>query len=432
MPTQFDQTSFLYGANATFIAELYARYVKDPNSVDASWASFFAEMADDARVVLGELKQRQRRNRTGQEQRRCGARRGPGQGGRPRRRPCRRHRLDPGRHPDPRLSDARPSRRQPRSARPRAAQGPARAATRVLRLHRRRPRPADLPGQPARPRVRDLARDHRAAARDLLRLGRHRVHAHPGSRAAPVAAGAHGAGPQPDQVHGRGQAPDLRQADRGRRLRAVPRQEIHRHQALRARRRRIADSRARADHPTRRPARARGDHHRHAASRPAQRAGQHDVEAVRRDLLGVPGPFGQSRGRPRLGRRQIPSRHVVGPRARRQYGPSVADRQPLASRGGRSRGDRQGAGQAAAAQGHRAHQGHGSSDARRRRVRRPGPGRRDPGAVGAARLSHRRYHPRHRQQPDRLPSTSTATIPKRSSTCRASPSSSARSSSATS
>src|SRR5579871_3861344 len=55
MPTQIDQTSFLYGANATFIAELYARYLADPNSVDASWAGFFAEMADDARAVLSEL-----------------------------------------------------------------------------------------------------------------------------------------------------------------------------------------------------------------------------------------------------------------------------------------------------------------------------------------------------------------------------------------
>ena len=55
MPTQFDQTSFLYGANATFIAELYARYLANPTSVDASWASFFTEMADDARAVLSEL-----------------------------------------------------------------------------------------------------------------------------------------------------------------------------------------------------------------------------------------------------------------------------------------------------------------------------------------------------------------------------------------
>jgi 2-oxoglutarate dehydrogenase E1 component len=55
MPTQLDHTSFLTGANATFIAELYARYLKDPGSVDPSWAGFFAEMADDARAVLGEL-----------------------------------------------------------------------------------------------------------------------------------------------------------------------------------------------------------------------------------------------------------------------------------------------------------------------------------------------------------------------------------------
>ena len=64
MPTQFDHTSFLYGANATFIAELYARYLKDPNSVDASWAGFFAEMADDARAVLGELKRSRARSTT--------------------------------------------------------------------------------------------------------------------------------------------------------------------------------------------------------------------------------------------------------------------------------------------------------------------------------------------------------------------------------
>ena len=30
MPTQTDQTSFLDGTNATFIAELYARYLDNP------------------------------------------------------------------------------------------------------------------------------------------------------------------------------------------------------------------------------------------------------------------------------------------------------------------------------------------------------------------------------------------------------------------
>ena len=40
-----DQATFLSGANAGFIAELYARYLDDPAAVDASWAGFFAELA---------------------------------------------------------------------------------------------------------------------------------------------------------------------------------------------------------------------------------------------------------------------------------------------------------------------------------------------------------------------------------------------------
>src|SRR5258708_23262119 len=55
MPTQIDHASLLTGASATFIAELSARYLDKPDSVDPSWASFFAEMADDAREVLSEL-----------------------------------------------------------------------------------------------------------------------------------------------------------------------------------------------------------------------------------------------------------------------------------------------------------------------------------------------------------------------------------------
>mgnify|MGYP002714146060 CR=1 FL=1 len=51
-----DQSSFLFGSNATFIAELYARYLKDPQSVDSSWNSFFTELNDDAREVLDELR----------------------------------------------------------------------------------------------------------------------------------------------------------------------------------------------------------------------------------------------------------------------------------------------------------------------------------------------------------------------------------------
>ena len=35
---------FLHGGNAVFIAELYEQYLQDPNSVDASWNGFFAEL----------------------------------------------------------------------------------------------------------------------------------------------------------------------------------------------------------------------------------------------------------------------------------------------------------------------------------------------------------------------------------------------------
>ncbi len=48
--------SILSGPNAAFIAELYARYVEDPASVDASWQRFFAELQDDGRSVLQDLR----------------------------------------------------------------------------------------------------------------------------------------------------------------------------------------------------------------------------------------------------------------------------------------------------------------------------------------------------------------------------------------
>ena len=34
-------TSFLYGANAPYIEDMQARYVRDPASVDAEWRAFF-------------------------------------------------------------------------------------------------------------------------------------------------------------------------------------------------------------------------------------------------------------------------------------------------------------------------------------------------------------------------------------------------------
>ena len=43
------QTSFLYGANAAFIEDLYARYLENPESVGADWRQLFAEVGGAAR-----------------------------------------------------------------------------------------------------------------------------------------------------------------------------------------------------------------------------------------------------------------------------------------------------------------------------------------------------------------------------------------------
>src|SRR5262244_2854078 len=44
-------TSFLYGSNAPYIEDLYARYEADPASVDAEWQAFFASLKDSASDV---------------------------------------------------------------------------------------------------------------------------------------------------------------------------------------------------------------------------------------------------------------------------------------------------------------------------------------------------------------------------------------------
>jgi len=46
-----EHSSFLLGANAGFLADLYQRYLENPSSVDASWARFFAELQDDPRAL---------------------------------------------------------------------------------------------------------------------------------------------------------------------------------------------------------------------------------------------------------------------------------------------------------------------------------------------------------------------------------------------
>jgi 2-oxoglutarate dehydrogenase E1 component len=54
--TATEQSSFLYSANADFIAELFKRYAENPASVDPSWREFFAGLNENARAMLEELR----------------------------------------------------------------------------------------------------------------------------------------------------------------------------------------------------------------------------------------------------------------------------------------------------------------------------------------------------------------------------------------
>ncbi len=47
----FAISSFLYGGNATYIDDLYARYEADPQTVDAQWQAFFAGLKDAPRDI---------------------------------------------------------------------------------------------------------------------------------------------------------------------------------------------------------------------------------------------------------------------------------------------------------------------------------------------------------------------------------------------
>ncbi len=49
--TAFARTSFLYGSNAPYIEDLYARYEQNPASVDAEWQAFFQGLKDEAADV---------------------------------------------------------------------------------------------------------------------------------------------------------------------------------------------------------------------------------------------------------------------------------------------------------------------------------------------------------------------------------------------
>ena len=43
----FHASSFMQGANAQYLEQMYARYAKDPGAVDESWQEFFRALGDD-------------------------------------------------------------------------------------------------------------------------------------------------------------------------------------------------------------------------------------------------------------------------------------------------------------------------------------------------------------------------------------------------
>ncbi len=54
--SQFKSTSPFYGANSTYIEELYGLYLENPANVDPSWQSFFKDIGDNLNVVIKEHK----------------------------------------------------------------------------------------------------------------------------------------------------------------------------------------------------------------------------------------------------------------------------------------------------------------------------------------------------------------------------------------
>ncbi len=55
-PLELERTSFLYGSNAAFIEDLYARYLQDPEAVDPTWRSYFDELGAENRQLFERMR----------------------------------------------------------------------------------------------------------------------------------------------------------------------------------------------------------------------------------------------------------------------------------------------------------------------------------------------------------------------------------------
>ena len=426
----FARTSFLYGGNAAYIEDLYARYEADPASVDAEWQAFFAEPEGRAAPTSRKSAQRpvvaaaelaaarhaanssRRSTATGREvEKAVGDKikaKAQAQGRRDlrRRRAAGDARFDPRADADPRLPHARPSPRQSRSAR-------ARAAARID--EELDPRSygfteADLDRQIFLDKVLGLefahaARDPRHPARTYCQtLGVEFMHISDPAQKAWMQ----------ERIEGRDKEITFtREGKRAILNKLVEAEGFEKFCDLKFT-------------GTKRFGLDGGESMIPALEQIIKRGGALGVKEivigmahrgrlnVLSQVMGKPhraifhefkGGSVDARRRRRLGRREISSRRLVGPRVRRQQGASVAHRQPVASRDRQSGGARQGARQAGPARRDAA------SDramvmplliSRRRGLRRPGRDRRMLRPVRPARPPHRRLGAFHRQQPDRL------------------------------
>ena len=231
-------------------------------------------------------------------------------------------------------------------------------------------------------------------ARDLLRLDRRRVHAHPGPRPEVL---------DPAQGGRRALAHRVRRRRRSARIL----QQLTEAEGFEAfcQKRYVTTKRfgleggeitipaLHAIIETVRRGRRAGDRHRHAASRPAEHAGQHREEAA---APRCSREFGGESFKPDDVQGSGDVKYHLGTSTDVEIAghtrASVAAAQPVASGSGRSGGDRQGARAPGPGRRHAAPQlGDGDPDARRRGIRRPGPGVRDAGDEPAHRLPHRRH-----------------------------------------
>ena len=314
---------------------------------------------------------------------------------------------------------------------------------------------ADLHRQRARPARRATLRQivDRSCARPIA-ADRRRVHAHPGSR--PEGAGSRSASRAPatsTEFTADGKRAILERLTAAEGFEQFLDKQVHRHQALRPRRRRDARSRRSS----------------RSSSAAASSASKEIVIGmphrgrlnVLTNVMGKPfaAIFSEFQGNPPNPEDVQGSGDVkyhLGTSADREFDGNVVHlsltANPVASRGGQPGGPRQGARQAGAARRHRAQPGHGPADARRRGLRRPGPGGRDarslasstataPAARSISSSTTRSasppsgdvalrplLHGRRQDASRRRSSTSTATTPRRWSMSAASPPSSASSS----